>query len=92
MFHYLKIPTIVGFILTGMLVGPYGFKLIETIPQVSILNEIGLALLMFTIGLEFSRKKIKGTIKVTHWLRTGDDRRSDCSDCHYWYKFRTMVS
>lgn len=56
--HYLTLPTIVGFLATGIVVGPYGFKLISNLPDAAHLAEIAGVLLMFTIGLEFSFKKL----------------------------------
>ncbi|MFH1057618.1 MAG: cation:proton antiporter [Pseudomonadota bacterium] len=50
----LKIPTIVGFLLTGVLAGPHGLGLIAQSHEVEVLAEIGVVLLLFTIGLEFS--------------------------------------
>jgi CPA2 family monovalent cation:H+ antiporter-2 len=52
-----KLPTVVGFLLTGILAGPYGFGLISAIHEVEILAEIGVVLLLFTIGVEFSLKE-----------------------------------
>lgn len=70
-FHYLRIPTIVGFILSGMLVGPYGLGIVDSLPGISVVNEIGLALLMFTIGLEFSMDKLKALSKSLIGLGLG---------------------
>jgi CPA2 family monovalent cation:H+ antiporter-2 len=53
----LNLPTVVGFLLTGILAGPYGFGLISAIEEVEILAEIGVMLLLFTIGVEFSLKE-----------------------------------
>jgi CPA2 family monovalent cation:H+ antiporter-2 len=50
----LRIPTIVGFLLTGMAIGPYGFGLIRELASVQALAEIGVILLLFSIGLELS--------------------------------------
>jgi CPA2 family monovalent cation:H+ antiporter-2 len=52
--HRLKVPVIVGFLLTGLLTGPYGFRLVGDIEAVTMLSEIGVIALLFTIGLEFS--------------------------------------
>jgi CPA2 family monovalent cation:H+ antiporter-2 len=52
--HRLGIPPIVGFILTGVLAGPHVLGLIKVIHEVEILAEIGVILLLFTIGIEFS--------------------------------------
>ena len=39
-FHYLKQPTIVGFILAGIIVGPYGTGLVKSLPGAHLLSEI----------------------------------------------------
>jgi len=52
--HQLRIPTIVGFLLAGFLAGPHGLGLIENTHEVELLSEIGVVLLLFTIGIEFS--------------------------------------
>ncbi|MCL6621145.1 MAG: cation:proton antiporter [Syntrophobacterales bacterium] len=52
--HRLGIPPVVGFILTGVLAGPQGWGLIKAAHEVEILAEIGVILLLFTIGIEFS--------------------------------------
>lgn len=54
--HRLHIPAILGFLLTGVLVGPHGLHLIEAVHEVEVLAEIGIILLLFTIGIEFSLK------------------------------------
>ena len=57
-FNRLRIPAIVGFLLTGVLAGPYGLGLIKAIHEVEVLAEIGVVLLLFTIGMEFSLKAL----------------------------------
>lgn len=51
--HRFKLPSIVGFLITGILAGSRIFDLIPQ-EEVDILAEIGVILLLFTIGLEFS--------------------------------------
>lgn len=53
-FHRLGFPPIVGFLLTGILIGPHGLGLVRSEHDVETLAEIGVILLLFTIGLEFS--------------------------------------
>lgn len=48
------LPTIIGFLATGVIIGPYGFGLVTGIKTVETLSQIGIVLLLFTIGLEFS--------------------------------------
>ena len=57
-FSRLRLPTIVGFMVTGVLIGPYGFGLIKDVHAIEVLAEIGVVLLLFTIGLEFSLRRI----------------------------------
>ncbi|MCS7003714.1 MAG: cation:proton antiporter [Cytophagales bacterium] len=52
--HRLQIPTIIGFLISGVICGPHTLNLIKSESQVDILAEIGVVLLLFTIGLEFS--------------------------------------
>ncbi|MBI5885870.1 MAG: cation:proton antiporter [Deltaproteobacteria bacterium] len=54
----LGLPTIIGFLLTGVIIGPFGFALVTEMATVDILAQIGVVLLLFTIGLEFSVTKI----------------------------------
>ena len=58
LFQKIKFPSIVGFIIAGVLIGPGGFKLISDISSVNMLAEIGVILLLFSIGLEFSLSKL----------------------------------
>jgi CPA2 family monovalent cation:H+ antiporter-2 len=58
LFNLMRIPSVVGFILTGVLVGPHGLSLISAVDQVELLAEIGIILLLFTIGLEFSFRNL----------------------------------
>lgn len=53
-----RIPGIVGFIITGILIGPYGFGLIPDRTIVDALAEIGIIFLLFTIGMQFSFRKL----------------------------------
>ncbi|MDH3999221.1 MAG: cation:proton antiporter, partial [Desulfuromonadales bacterium] len=57
-FSQLRQSPIVGYLLTGLVVGPYGFHLIKDVGQVQMVAEIGVILLLFTIGLEFSYQRI----------------------------------
>ncbi|HIJ59647.1 MAG TPA: hypothetical protein HPP56_03415 [Nitrospirae bacterium] len=54
----IKLPSIIGFLMAGLLMGPHGFELIKDVHTVEILAEIGVILLMFTIGLEFSLRNL----------------------------------
>jgi monovalent cation:H+ antiporter-2, CPA2 family len=56
--HRLKLPPVVGFLLTGILCGPHGLGFVKNIDNVQNLATIGVVLLLFTVGMEFSIKKI----------------------------------
>ena len=56
--HRLRIPAVVGFLLTGIFVGPYGFGLVKAVQEVELFAEIGIVLLLFTIGIEFSLERL----------------------------------
>ena len=58
LFQKLRVPAIVGFLLAGVVIGPGGSGLIENVGQVETLADIGLVLLLFTIGIEFSLETI----------------------------------
>src|SRR5215218_8520739 len=58
LFHRLRLPTIVGFMITGVVIGPYSLGLIRDVHAIDLMAEIGVALLLFTIGLEFSLHRI----------------------------------
>jgi K+:H+ antiporter len=53
-FHQFRLPSIAGFLVAGALIGPHGLNLIGDIGTVQVLAEIGVVLLLFTIGIEFS--------------------------------------
>lgn len=54
LFHQFRLPSITGFLVAGALIGPHGLNLISDIATVQVLAEIGVVLLLFTIGIEFS--------------------------------------
>ncbi len=60
----LKLPMLVGLMLTGIVIGPYGFGLIKELEAIEILAEIGVMLLLFTIGLEFSLNRLREMKKL----------------------------
>ena len=59
-FHRLKQPVTLGYILAGLIVGPYTppFQLVSNPEVVSTLGQMGVVLLMFSLGMEFSLRKL----------------------------------
>jgi CPA2 family monovalent cation:H+ antiporter-2 len=62
--HRLHVPTIVGFLCTGVLAGPYGLGLIQGVHDIELLAEVGVVLLLFTIGIEFSLESLRHLKRV----------------------------
>lgn len=61
--HFFGIPTVIGFILTGVMIGPYGLKWVDSLPMAEMISELGIVFLMFTLGLEVSLKHLKELLK-----------------------------
>lgn len=57
-FTRIRIPTIVGYLITGMIAGPYMLSLVNARHEIELLAEVGVVLLLFTIGMEFSLKHL----------------------------------
>src|SRR3990167_2906966 len=57
--HLLKQPTIVGYVITGLIVGPLGFLDLNNTEILNALSQIGITLLLFMVGLELSLKDIR---------------------------------
>ncbi len=67
-FHRLRIPSILGFLLTGIIIGPYGLSLIKASHEVELMAELGVIFLLFVIGIEFS---IKGLMSIKRTVFLG---------------------
>jgi CPA2 family monovalent cation:H+ antiporter-2 len=59
-FERIRLPVILGFLLSGVVIGPHGLRLIADAEHIHTFAEIGIILLMLTIGLEFSFARLKG--------------------------------
>jgi CPA2 family monovalent cation:H+ antiporter-2 len=55
----LRQPVLLGYLASGLLVGPFGFGLLNDVEQIQSLAEIGVAFLLFTLGVEFSLAELK---------------------------------
>lgn len=74
LFQRLRLPTILGYLITGILLGPSALGLIKVSQEVDMLAEIGIILLLFIIGMEFSLKSlaaIKNTVLVGGSVQVG---------------------
>ena len=60
----LRIPTIIGFFLVGILEGPSGLSIVYSVHEVDRIAEIGVVFLMFTIGVEFSLENLQHLKRV----------------------------
>ena len=56
--RWLRLPVILGYLVGGIAIGPFGFGLVQDTETVDSLAEIGVVLLLFAIGLEFSLKDL----------------------------------
>jgi CPA2 family monovalent cation:H+ antiporter-2 len=65
--HRLRQPVILGYLLVGIAVGPYSLGLVADLALVEAAATIGVALLMFTLGLEISVSQLKQIGKVGLW-------------------------
>lgn len=54
----IRLPSIVGLLISGVLCGPTAFGLVENVRAVELLAEVGVVMLMFTIGLEMSGEEL----------------------------------
>src|SRR5581483_4098655 len=59
LFHRLRLPSLPGFIVAGVLLGPNALRLVPDTHRVEALADVGVILLLFTIGLEFSLARLK---------------------------------
>jgi monovalent cation:H+ antiporter-2, CPA2 family len=70
----IKLPSILGFLITGVLIGPHALGLLSESDQIEMIAEIGVILLLFVIGMELSIKhliSIKRTVFIGGALQVG---------------------
>ena len=60
-FHKLKQPLVIGFIVAGIIIGPYSppFSLVKNQDILNLFAELGVILLLFTVGMEFPIQKLR---------------------------------
>ncbi|TNE31199.1 MAG: potassium transporter KefB [Bacteroidetes bacterium] len=67
LFQRFRLPSILGLLLAGIIVGPSGLSLVHSVHDVEVMSEIGVIFLLFVIGIEFSLgqlAQIKRTVFV----------------------------
>jgi len=62
--HRLRIPPVIGFLVTGMAAGPFGFGIIHQQSQVETYAELGVVFLLFLVGLELSMDRLKRLMRI----------------------------
>jgi CPA2 family monovalent cation:H+ antiporter-2 len=62
--HRLRVPPLVGYLLAGVVVGPFTPGFTADLPLASELAEIGVILLMFGVGLHFSLKDLASVARI----------------------------
>lgn len=60
----LKQPLIIGYIITGLIVGPYALDLVQNPDSLELFSQFGISLLLFIVGLNLSPRVIKEVGKV----------------------------
>ncbi len=60
LFHRIRQPVVLGYLIAGVIVGPYTFThpLVHDLPNIHVWAELGVIFLMFSLGLEFSFRKL----------------------------------
>jgi len=66
-FTKIKLPTIIGYLFTGIVAGPYALAIIQSAVEIELMAEIGIILLLFSIGLEFSLNHLLKIRKIVFW-------------------------
>jgi len=67
LFRQFKIPSIIGFLVTGIIAGPHALAFVSKTHEVEQMAEIGIVLLLFTIGIEFSLKELFRIRQLVLW-------------------------
>jgi CPA2 family monovalent cation:H+ antiporter-2 len=67
-FTKLKVPTIIGYLVTGIVVGPNLLGIVKEAGNIDVIAEIGVVLLMFSIGMEFSLNHL---LRIRHLVFIG---------------------
>ncbi|MBM3955069.1 MAG: potassium transporter KefB [Planctomycetes bacterium] len=63
-FGQARVPSVIGLLVSGVIIGPYGLSLVADVHSVELLAEIGVVVLLFTVGLEFSLSRLVAMLPV----------------------------
>lgn len=89
LFQRIKLPTLLGYLMTGIIAGPYGLSLVDATTEVGHLAEIGVIFLLFLIGIEFSLKQL---LSIKRAVFLGGSIQVLCtiavtSVCYYFFSY-----
>ncbi len=62
--YRLRLPVLIGYLMAGILIGPYSFGLVKNVDMIQTMATIGVVLLLFTLGMEFSLGDLKRVGKI----------------------------
>jgi len=73
-FYKLRQPLVIGYIVAGIVIGPYSppFSLVINIDILNLFAELGVILLLFTVGMEFPIKKLRNIRKKAMIISTSE--------------------
>lgn len=80
-FYRIKQPVVFGYLVAGILIGPYTLKLVPDLDAINLFAELGIIVLMYSMGLKFNLKKLKkigavavalGTMEILMFLAIGN--------------------
>ena len=57
-FRWLKASSVLGYLIAGIIIGPYALGFIDKIEEVKILGEVGVVFLLFSIGLKMPLQRL----------------------------------
>ncbi len=69
--YFLKQPLILGYIVAGILIGPFGFGLVHDVETIHIIAQVGIMLMLFLVGLEMNPARLKDLGAVSFFAGIG---------------------
>jgi CPA2 family monovalent cation:H+ antiporter-2 len=70
--HKMKMPPVIGFLISGLVIGPFGIGLVRKIELIELFAQIGIILLLFVLGIELSPTKLfemRRFLSFAGWLQ-----------------------